>query len=51
MNIKNIILSIITALSLIMISGCYTPKGGSSIPWNQPAPWEGQTAMPGMARF
>lgn len=50
MNIKYIFLLIILSLATF-ICGCYTPKGGSSIPWNQPASWEGQTVTPGMARF
>lgn len=51
MNIKRILLLLILAASTTILSGCYTPNGGSSIPWNQPASWEGKTAMPGMAQF
>lgn len=26
----------------LLIAGCETPKGGSSLPWSQPEPWETQ---------
>ncbi|MCK5160852.1 MAG: hypothetical protein KAQ99_04685 [Candidatus Aureabacteria bacterium] len=27
---------------ILMFNGCATPEGGSSIPWSQPAAWEGK---------
>ena len=29
-------------MTICMFLGCETPQGGSSVPWNQPEPWEGQ---------
>lgn len=31
------------ALCSLMIAGCETPEGGSSLPWSQPESWEKQT--------
>lgn len=27
-------------MGLILIAGCATPEGGSSLPWSQPESWE-----------
>ena len=27
---------------LLLVSGCSTPEGGSSLPWSQPEAWENQ---------
>ena len=35
------ILFVVTTGILLGLTGCETPKGGSSVPWNQPEPWEG----------
>jgi hypothetical protein len=37
-----IILIIAALASLLSITGCETPEGGSSLPWNRPQPWEHQ---------
>jgi len=30
---------------ILSVSGCYTPEGGSSLPWNQPTQDEGSTSF------
>lgn len=29
-------------LYTLILAGCETPEGGSSLPWSQPEPWETQ---------
>jgi hypothetical protein len=30
---------------LIVLPGCSTPEGGSSIPWGRPESWEGEMSV------
>lgn len=27
-------------MGLVLVAGCSTPEGGSSLPWSQPESWE-----------
>lgn len=47
---QNIIRFFLLAVSVALwltFTGCETPEGGSSIPWNRPQPWERQ-GIPGV---
>lgn len=36
------LLVIILIVQVLIIAGCETPEGGSSLPWSKPEPWETQ---------
>ncbi len=47
---RKLITACLLALALVSwltVTGCETPEGGSSIPWNRPQPWEHQ-GLPGV---
>jgi hypothetical protein len=48
MNYKHIAIGVLLLCWLIIAIGCDTPRGGSSIPWNKPASWEGKTFLSGI---
>jgi hypothetical protein len=47
--IHALLLMALAATSIMLASGCSTPKEGdvSSIPWNRPQQWEGSGGMGG----
>jgi hypothetical protein len=44
---KTLILGSLLFLLGLMLTGCTTRRGDSSIPWSRPADWEGQ--IPGLS--
>lgn len=45
--VKRPFLTALLALALAaLFAGCVAPRAQSTIPWNKPAPWEGE--IPGM---
>jgi hypothetical protein len=44
---KTALLGFLLILLGLMLTGCTTRRGDSSIPWSRPADWEGQ--IPGLS--
>jgi len=45
---KPLLVLLFLAALAALCAGCVGPRSDSSIPWNRPAPWEGQ--IPGMGQ-
>ncbi|MFC1668431.1 hypothetical protein ACFL1T_03495 [Chlamydiota bacterium] len=44
-RIKTSIFILILVSLCVVVIGCETPEGGSSIPWARPEPWEGEGTL------
>lgn len=42
-------LMLIIALSVMLLSGCFSVPADSDIPWNEPQSWEGSPYIPGFS--